>query len=239
VTLWRPDGKTVLWSRIAAFETALRTAARRYLVPVFGTTTGWAIILCIFGITVILQPFLPLAELQVLDVRNRSIPIAEVFGYQSIFAIGAGAIFGSLLLLLVATSFIEPIPPWRSCLIILAGMGSILVMGLSIQSNGRLTDVSKLTGDPVQGVQGEYRFVVLGNGITITYTIPKGEFHVLGKSTVVNLPGGKGLPSGLTRVAMTFPAYLIIAISLGLLLLGTLQLRGVLMRRRHSLGHAR
>jgi hypothetical protein len=229
VWLWfvlrRPDGPAALRRHVSAAECRLRSAAEHSLVPVFGTTTGWSLLFCLLGVAATFQPFVPVAELQVPDVRKNGVPIAQVFGHESPFAITAGGIFLSLFLLLIATGFIEPIPLWRSVLIILAGTGVVGVMGLGIWDSG-------LTGSPwFSGHWGEYGCRVLGKSLAVNYTLPSGEFQVSGRMTTVNLPGGAGLPPGLTRVVIGFPAYAILAVGLVLILVGTVQLRGVFRRR--------
>ncbi len=232
IWLWRifrqPDGKKVFRERVARAESFLRTTARRYLCPVFCTTTGWAIILCFLGMVATFQPFLPLAELQIVDVRDRGVPIAQVFGYEFLFTNIDGMIFGTLLLLLVATSFIEPIPLWRSLLIILSGMAAIVALGWAVLS----PDSSRLAYE-VRPEHGSYTYVIFGKYVAIDYAIPGGEFRVGGKTTRIEMPGGRGLPPALTKVGIGPAAYIIVALSCCLLLLGTIQLRGVL-RRRHT-----
>ena len=44
---------------------------------------------------------------------------------------------------------------------------------------------------------------------------------------VPDLPGGMGPPPGLTKIAVKFPAYLVIGLSCGLIMLGTLQMRAI------------
>jgi Protein kinase domain len=234
LVLLQQDRKTVFRRHIFKAESIIRATAsiilaagRRYLFPVFCTTTGWAIIYCSLGVVTTFQPLFPLAELQVLDSSNSGVPVAQVFGYESMFTGVVGVIFASLLLLLIATAFIGPVPPWRSVLIILAGMGSILMMGLAIRLNG--PTIYHAPG----GASGTYIFNVLGADVTVSYTVPKGEFQVSGgKTTLVKLPRDIVLPpDDRTRVSITFPAYMILALSSGLLLVGAIQLRGVLMRR--------
>jgi hypothetical protein len=72
----------------------------------------------------------------------------------------------------------------------------------------------------------------MGRQVNVIYTLPRGEFQVSGKTTLVNMPGGKGFPLELTRVAIAFAGFTFIALGFLLLLIGTLQLRGVLKRRR-------
>jgi len=74
-------------------------------------------------------------------------------------------------------------------------------------------------------LEGNYGFVLLGEHRTIHYTWP-GKFQVGWQRTVVpDMPGGMGQPPGLTKTAVKLPAYLIIAISCALVILGALQMR--------------
>jgi predicted Ser/Thr protein kinase len=225
LVLRQPDRKTVLRRHILQAEAIVRGAGRRYLYPVFGTTTGWAMICCFLGIATTVQPVFPLAKLQVLNVNGYGVPIAQVFSYESPFAIGVAVVFLTLLLLLVATSFIEPIPLWRTILILLAGVGVVLMMGKAILSSGQIGYAS------FDGRSGNYTFVTLGSNVTVNYTLPKGQFQVSGKTTQVDLPGGRGLPQEHTRVAIHFAGFTIIALGFGLLLVGTIQLRRILIKR--------
>jgi MFS family permease len=195
--------------------------------PFLHTTTGWAIIICLLGVAATFQPFFPLAELQIHHRVPRGGTIAQVFGYESKVISGVGAIFASLFLLLITTSFIEPIPLWRSVFIFFGGMGCVLVMYFVILSH------KPIIRDSTDSSSGNYSVEVLGNLLTVNYTLVRGEFQVLGKTTVVDMPWGGG--TFLTKVAITLVFQIIIALSFGLLLLGVIQLREVLMRRRQKL----
>jgi hypothetical protein len=226
LVLRQPDGKVVLRRQITLAEAAIRTAFNRYLTPLFCTTTGWAVLLCVLGAAVTFQPFFPMVQLQVRSAAGPSVPIAQIFGYECM-SVYAGVIYLVLFMILVATSFIEPIPLWRPLLLLLAGTSVILIMTYAMASNrpGSLT---------ARNDTGEYWFLVWGDTLTIRYTLPRGEFIVKGKSTLMALPRGQGTPLELTTVAAGYAAYALITIASGLLLLGTVQLRGVLMRRGGS-----
>jgi tRNA A-37 threonylcarbamoyl transferase component Bud32 len=227
VVLRGPGGRAELRRRITKAECALRAGAGNYLLPLFGTTSGWSLIACVFGLAITFQPTLPLADLEVFDFREFNIPIAHVFGYEFSYAITAGVIFLALFLLLFLTGFIEPVSLWRSGVLILAGTGVLCVMGLGIGAMG--TNGPRWSGSQ-DGRSGAFGFEVLGKELTVNYTL-RGEFQVSGRRTQVSLPGGAGQPQNLTTVALGFPGFLIFAVGAVLLLLGTIQLRGILRRR--------
>jgi tRNA A-37 threonylcarbamoyl transferase component Bud32 len=224
LVLRRPDGKAVFRSRIGQLELALR----RYLAPVFATTTGWTIIVCCLGAVVTFQPLLPLARLQVLNFAGFGTSIAQIFGYES-FPAYAGAVFLVLGLILLATSVIKPVPPWHPFLTGVAGISVVVIMAEAISLNRMEAVLAKPTNANPQS--GKYSFLVMGNSVIVDYTVPRGEFTVSGKTTTVILPGGKGLPHELTSVAIGFTTYAIIIFAVALVLIGTVQMRGVLARR--------
>jgi predicted Ser/Thr protein kinase len=156
LVLRRPDGKAELRRHVDRAESLLRAAASRYLAPVVATTTGWAIIVCLLGAAATLQPLRPIMQIQDLAVA---------------------VIFITLLLLLLATSFMNPIPLWRPVVIMLAAAAILIVIGHAIRSS-----------DPAQPM---------------------------------------------SRARPILAAYTVMALSFALLLLGTIQLRGVL-QVRHS-----
>jgi predicted Ser/Thr protein kinase len=200
---------------------------RSGLSTFFGTTIGWAIIVCVLGVAAAFQPFLSFAELQVLDFRGVGVPIAHVFGYESPFIIAVGLIFVSVLLLFIATSVLDSFPLWRSVLVVFAGWGVLSATVWAI----RLSGWNAFHDSPPAG---EYCFDVLGDRLTIKYTWPR-EFQVSGKTTAVEMPGGKGEPPGLTSVAIKFPAHVVIGLGFALVLLGTLQIRWGLMQHHRPL----
>jgi ribosomal protein L7/L12 len=189
-----------------------------------------ALIVCLLGIAGIMQPFFPLAELQVLTLRSinehraTGATIAQVFGYESTFAIGIGLLFAFLFVLLLGTGIIHSRRLWRSVLLILTGMASIVLLFWAIWSSGydaRSTDDFRVRDT----ASGQYGFVVLGEPLTVRYTWAD-KFEVGGKTTIVSaMPGGMGPPPGLTKVIIKSPLYMIIGLCFGLVLLGALQVR--------------
>jgi predicted Ser/Thr protein kinase len=197
-----------------------------------------AIVLCLLGIAGVFQPYLPFGELQVLTVqsinerRSTGIPIAHVFGYESIFTISIGIILVSVCVFLVATAAIRSFRLGSALLLILAGIGSVLLMVWAIRSSGY--DYGA-TDDYRQhsSLEGNYGFVLLGEHLTVHYIWPD-KFQVWGKKVIVpDMPGGMGQPPGLTKAAIKFPAYLVIGIGCGLVILGAIQM-AVASRLRHQ-----
>jgi predicted Ser/Thr protein kinase len=203
-----------------------REAVKSFLDPAYIL----AVVVCVLGIVAIFQAFLPFGELQVLTMqsivehRNTGTPIAQVFGYESAFTVSIGVIFISVCVLLLATGAIRSFRAGRAFLLILAGIGSIVLMVWAIRSSG----YDSQAADDFRGhdvVWGQYSFVVLGEQLTVNY-LPGYQFQVGWKRTTVpDMPGGMGPAPGLTRTTAKFPAYLVIGISCALIILGTIQMR--------------
>jgi serine/threonine protein kinase len=189
-----------------------------------------SLLLCVLGSVDIFQSIVPFGELQVLTVqsinehRATGAPLAQVFGYESTYTITIGVILGSLCALLIATGAVRFFLFWRASLLILAGIGSILLMVWSIRSSGydhQAADNFREHG----ALSGRYGFVVLGEHLTVNYTWPD-KFQVWEKTVIVkDLPGGMGPPPGLTKIVIRYPAYLVIGIGCGLIMLGSIQMR--------------
>ncbi len=196
-----------------------------------------AMLLCLLGIVGIFQPNVPFGELQVLTVgsiaehRTTGAPIAQLFGYEHSLTISIGMIFVSACVFIISTMAIRSFRPGGAFLI-LAGIGSILLMVLAIRSSGY--DYEAADDFRQQSpLEGNYGFVLLGEHLTVHYTWPD-KFQIWGKKVIVpDMPGGMGSPPGLTKTVVKFPAYLVIGIGCGLVLLGSIQLRGT-SRRHHE-----
>jgi len=110
-TLARPEVKT-------AFVLARRRPPRPGLVGLLlGSTTGWAMILCLAGVAGSLAPLFPWAE----------VGSVRVYGCNCWQGIAAGWTFLGLGLLLIVLGFREPLPAWQPALLTLAGV-SVLVL---------------------------------------------------------------------------------------------------------------
>jgi hypothetical protein len=196
-----------------------------------------AILVCLLGSVAVFQPFFPFGELQVLTLRSinehrtTGASIAQVCGYESSYTITIGLILVSVCLLLIATGAIHSLRLWRAFLLMLAGMGCIVLMIWAIRSSG----YDHQSADDFRDrdtASGHYGFVLLGEHLTVNYTWPE-KFQVWEKTVIVpDMPGGMGPPPGLTKIAVKFPAYLVIGLSCGLVMLGTLQMRAGNRSRR-------
>jgi hypothetical protein len=117
----------------------------------------------------------------------------------------------------------------------LAGMFIILEMSWAIWSAGMALVTLKPTN---VNPSGSYNLVVMGKSLTVDYAVPKGEFRVSGKATIVKMPEGQRPPER-TRVEIQFPVYLIIGLSVGFILLGAMQMRArsILHHKRQTIAH--
>jgi|SRR5579884_4129426 len=200
-------------------------AIKSYLDPVHILS----ILLCLLGIVGIFQSKVPFGELQVLTLqsinehRSTGAPIATVFGYESSYILTIGIILVSLCVLLLATGAIRSLRLWRASLLVLAGIGSIVLMVWAIRSSGYDSQSADNFREQ-SAISGRYSFFVLGEHFTVNYTWPD-KFQVWDKTvTVPDLPGGMGSPPGLTKAVIKYPVYLVIGIGCGLMLIGTLQM---------------
>jgi predicted Ser/Thr protein kinase len=241
LTLRQPDGKRVFRRRILKAESHLQAAGKYSLVTVLGNTTGWAILVCLIGLPASLQPFLPVADLQILGNLgrlNQAYTLTSVYAYDSLFGLVPAGIFLVLLLLLIASGSRKTRPIWQPDVLLLAGTGvllfaiSLLVGRLSYQSHAPPRNDGNTS-------RGDGRVSVLGKDLPLTYsleTVPvawgqlqaRGQIEVAGEHNTVSLHPGSDLtrtiPNNL-RVAVRPLAYVNPVLSILLLLLGALQIR--------------
>src|SRR5262249_41333570 len=85
-----------------------------------GSTTGWAMLLCLAGVAGSLAPLFPWAE----------VGCVRVYGYNCWQGIAAGWTFLGLGLLLIALGFREPLPAWQPALLSLAGVSGLVLTAL-------------------------------------------------------------------------------------------------------------
>ena len=209
-------------------------AIRSYLDPVHILS----VLVCLLGIGSIFQPLVPFGELQVLTVqsinehRTTGAPIAQVFGYESTYTLTIGVMLVSLCVLLIAMGANRSFRWGRAALLILAGIACMLFMNWAIRSSGY--DYEAADDFRQQSPrEGNYGFVLLGERLTIRHTWPD-KFQVWGKKAIVpDMPGGMGQPPGLTKAAIKSPAYLMIGVGCGLVILGILQM-AVASKLRHE-----
>jgi predicted Ser/Thr protein kinase len=236
---------------------------RRWL----GDSTTWIIVCCLVGIILCVQPLFPWSELVVLDsvapfavnqrffdnemgkppdprdVKDRGAHVlATTNGYESGFAIFPAVILLAVLLVLIATGFMRPVPMWQPIMAILAGAAVTIPAaaavlhppGMPAAKGGMLKEELKGTTkatirmygpDVLISLQPDPRF----GGMEVRYEIP-------GQSAWCRygVPEAHALENVLAplKPRATAVVYVVAALGLLLLFLGTVQLRGVLMRRR-------
>jgi hypothetical protein len=178
----------------------------------------------LLGAAVSFLPLRPFAEVQFFDK-----PIAQVFGYESMYTIAIGIIFTSVFLLLFATSFIEPVPLWRSVFIICAGIAVTLVMLGGLAAHRPSVDI--LHAEPVDDIwpglgPGNFRVHVLGVNLTMDYQTKVVDsakrllavnFQGWGLHTMVQMPEGQRLRPDQIKVVIKFAVYTIFSPSVSVL----------------------
>jgi predicted Ser/Thr protein kinase len=229
----------------AAFAPAKSRAPGR-VQRFLGTTTGWAIVCGVLGVGVCLQPWVPWAELQVIDNSGHGHTLAEMHGPDSWFGLVSTVIFLAVVLLLVATGFLEPAPVWRPLVLIGAGSVISLLVGVCIFQRGTPVDLgSSVAGGQQFPGRGTFTFQLPGYQFNpIDYSILIGRdgsaFEVVGRRGPITLPAeAAAYKSGLysrLKVTPAAGAFAGEALGLALLVLGTLEVRGLLLKRRQTNG---
>jgi hypothetical protein len=105
-----------------AKKAALPPPRKGFFRRTFGTTTGWAMILCLLASYLIFVPW------AVYSVPNHS---SDWYGYETGLGIATETIFLGLFLLLLTTSFMDPPPIWRAVAMFLGGGVTVLLASLS------------------------------------------------------------------------------------------------------------
>jgi hypothetical protein len=224
-----------------------------------GDSTTWIIVCCLVGVILCVQPIFPWSELLVLDsvapfgpnerffdgmsdklpkLEKQAHVLATTNGYQSAFAIFPAVILLTVLLVLIATGFMRPVPMWQPIMAILAGAAVTIPAaaavlhppGMPAAKGSEMKETGKTT-IPMYGpnflvsLQADRRF----GGMEIRYEIP-------GQSAWCRygVREAYALENVLAplKPRATAVVYVVAALGLLLLFLGTVQLRGVLMRRR-------
>jgi predicted Ser/Thr protein kinase len=231
-----------------------RTTApvRRFL----GTATMWAMLTSIAGVIVCVQPLSPWAALEAMDSQFQSHTLAAAYGYQSWVGIVPAGIFLAVLLVLIATGVLEPVPLWRPIVLMLAGATALplsvtwVVRPGSIWAGdtGEFRAVLNPQGQPDFFGDGAFQLELLGTmrpspvrfSVTSQFADrdargARATFTVGGQPATIYLPAEAGMSLnnflGRLKVTAGLPAYAASLLGLALLLLGTLQLRGVLSWR--------
>jgi hypothetical protein len=180
------------------------------------STTGWAMIICLLGMVLTFQPFVPWAKFWVLDEwRSNPQPLTEIHGYQAVFAIVAGGVFLAVFLAVVGKAIFKSRGRWEPYLIILAGIEVILLTVPAIPLDQSFVSLPTWVDYASVNVSGmDCRFV---------YTDAPAEVLAAGSAPLARLPrGGESL---VLKLAIGFPAYCVLAFGVALSLLGTLQFR--------------
>jgi hypothetical protein len=207
-------------------------AIRRFL----GQSTGWVVLGCIAGIILCVQPVLPWCELQVAG-DNEVHTLAQAYGYQSPLGIIPAVVLLVYALLLTVAGFRERVALWEPIARMIVGMTVLLfAAGTIIGENNSSSFAVVSTSNFNQRVQGE----MLGNRYSVPVRAePNGvRFDVSsGVPTFLQISFmGQGDMSDRLRLRSQAVVYLLAALGLAILLLGTVQLRGVLLQPRNTSG---
>jgi predicted Ser/Thr protein kinase len=211
---------------------------RRFL----SNAAGWMIVCCVASIILCLQPLLPWSELQVIDAKEQVHELAAAYGYQSVFAIIPAVLCFALVLVHIATGFIEPVPLWQPLVRIVAGMVILVFVGANldprtpesfrgkenIEGLGKTTVTAAILVDQVRTVEIQARWA---GGAEF-----QADYEVSGRPTSVRLRRENvALLQNVLRplrVRIQAVVYLVAVLGLIVLVLSTMQLRCLLMRRR-------
>lgn len=112
----------------------------------FGTTTGWAMILCLLGSYLIVAPWAVYSS----PSPNGS---SDWYGYEVGLGIATESVLAALFLLLLATSFMDPPPIWRAVAMFIGG--------------GVVTLLASLSANGARKVEGAGLAIAVGVGILI------------------------------------------------------------------------
>jgi hypothetical protein len=121
-------------------------SAGRSLLRLLGDPGLWALVLCLLGLAVCLEPFSPWGELQVVGAQHWSPPLATVQGYTCPAGLLAGCVYLILCCLFLVTGLPERPPRWRAPLLILAGVLTAGYVGSTILFTG--TQAGKIAAQP-------------------------------------------------------------------------------------------
>jgi hypothetical protein len=222
-TLPSRDRGAVIWQQVQKAESLIRAGARAtglvYLYRTVCTTTIWVNLFSLLGLVCVLQPFFPLAELQVMDLNRRAVPFAFVYGYQCPPGLVLAAVFASLLLVHFVSSFVPDVPLWRSILTMVAGVAVI----------GTIWSASTIHEGWTGGGQ-QYHYRLWDYDVAVNVEFNPTRFHVGEKTTTVNLLGGQGTPMKFTLPSVGYITYGVIGLGAGICFLGIVQVRGSLKR---------
>jgi predicted Ser/Thr protein kinase len=252
--LARPDVQAAFGAQ--RIPTASRGPAKRpgRLRRFSGSITGWAIVLSFLGLIACLQPIWPWAQLVVVDNSGTAHPVADVRGYDGWLGLAAAVAFFCLLIFLIATSSLDPVPWWQAASVIVAGLVASVTTANCLLRPGDPT----INSATVTSAQDNAGFLSWGGSATVKVAVfekverevtlaastnnsmkdSAADVRTAGSSFQVRLPQDAArLPDHLlatVRVRIGAALYAAQLLGLGLLVLGTVQLRGILMRRQKT-----
>jgi predicted Ser/Thr protein kinase len=224
-----------------------RGRLRRWLA----TASNWTRWFSLLGAVACFQPFWPWCKVQVLDTLRNPITLAEVYGYDFglVLGLSSGVVFFGLLWLFFVMGFGDHVRLWHPILLCLAGL-AILLASFGLQFPGAFQvgvyDES-FTNQPRQGGadffgKGRAEISVINKRITTQFSVQsKSEgtnaSFIIGPERVsATLPKDSALSREnlFIRLKLSYgPAwYMTVIAALGLLLVGTLQLRTIIQRRK-------
>jgi hypothetical protein len=231
------------------------------------TATGWALLACLAGVALTMQPVWPWAEVRAVPsvgdsgqpaaqqpnvkggnggpVLSKANPpvLGEVFGYQTVHGILPALLFATLFLVLATTAFLGPVPLWQPIVFLAAGALVCVTVLAGMQGDAHI-DSSQLFDGSSRGTVivsafhkdfwGEFTCMYVLGGRTGT----RAKYRLAGavQETAITYEGPATPEGALSRlrVKIGFAPYATIALGFGLVLLGSLQLRGILKRRHEN-----
>jgi serine/threonine protein kinase len=222
------------------------------------TTTGWAVILCLAGVVLSLQPVWPWAELRLVPGEGGPLVLARVYGYDTVCALWSAGIFLAVLVVLAVAAFPGRVPFWQPVLYLVSGSVACLVVLLNMGGMGHV-ERGGPAAVPHKTVPGEERpptrgtfthtafpqkftgdFTCQNAGLRNGHPAAMAEYRLAGEEryTAIYFEGAPTPEAALAhlRVAIDPPSWVTAALAGGLFLLGVLQLRGILRRRHETAG---
>jgi serine/threonine protein kinase len=228
---------------------AVKPRKKGFFRKMLGTTTGWAMILCIVGCYASTFNWV---EVSVPWPRSGTIsPVGandldldtmfSVKGYEVGLGITATLVFGSLLFILLATGFMVPIPWWRPLMVFVTGAAVIITTLFSI---GELSPIFAHYTPSNAGAlaEGEATLVRGGHSLRVSMRAPKlipprWEVHYAFAGDSRSFETKDPLETwnqiiSRAKISLREGGRMAIALGVGLVLLAALQFRGILMSRR-------
>jgi hypothetical protein len=234
------------WVRAAFPDRAARPKAPSRLGSLFTTPTGWAVILCLVGVVLSLQPVWPWADLRAVPGSGEPLVLGQVYGYETGSGLVPAGIFLAVLLVLLVAAFPGRVPIWQPILFVVSGLGACLVVLVGMPGDGLITQ----SHAHENGSTGAFFQKVFYKTFTGEFTCHPGalagrqgvmaEYRLAAadRSTAIFFEGAPtpGATLAHLRPAIHPASWAPVAVGVGLFLLGALQLRGILRRRHETTG---